>query len=152
MAAYGRGGVHFAAVRDAVLTGLVSVSACFAHSAFAHACSPEIRLLDGATREVRVFRAGNVATDIPITGLRGWSKCRMSAVKEFVLAGVPSKRLDVWCYTTGGQVVNASTVASGAAAVTIIQLLAAPVTFSGPPEDEAISTPGYRELTLVCGA
>jgi len=126
-------------------------------------CSFSIRVLDGTTREEKVFRPHDSPFFIPLSGDSGWDRCRVSHVKRFKTddwrKGAPkidAKRVDLWCYSDDNQVVNASLVVTERepVGVVIISLMRGPLVFGGTAEDTSVSATGdtFKEIQIFCGS
>ena len=117
----------------------------------------EVSVLDGATREVKKYIPGPQPVEFPVAGVKGWTKCRLSSLKSVTVSGASGVRVDIWCFGSAGQAMNASSVAANhapalAVEVTMIHLLGAPTVFKRSGDDEEIQAAGYKEITLVCTA
>ena len=132
---------------------LAAASIICSTSMAAPICQWEVTALDGKTREVRTFRPGQSATELPLPRLKGFRNCRISPVKQYEVNGVSATRIDFWCFTSSGDAVNIGSVASTqfGTDVTTFQLLAGPVTFTtGKDGNTEVNASGYVELSAVC--
>lgn len=110
-------------------------------------------MLDGRSREVRVFRPGSQPIHLPISKLKGFKSCRVSPVNEYEVDGIKASRIDFWCFTSTGDAVNIGSVASSrfGSDVTTFQLLQGPVSFGKDGTGQStVNSSGYTELTAAC--
>lgn len=109
-------------------------------------------MLDGKSREVRVFHPGPSPIDLPLSGLKGFKTCRVPAVKEYEVNGVKASRLDFWCFTKSGDAVNVGSVASTrfGTDVTTFQLVSGPVSLMSKGGGTEVNAAGFVEITAVC--
>lgn len=122
-------------------------------------CSFSISVVDGATRESKTYVPGDAPFSIPFEASHGWDRCRVTHVKKFQLKGLSGRigdaqRVDLFCFSKEGQVVNNSLVvqADFPVEVLIFTLLSRPVSFKGKGDDESIDTSNSKEITVLCGA
>lgn len=132
---------------------IVTASIAFSASAAPSICDWEVTVLDGKTREIRSFRPGSSATELPLPRIKGFKSCIISPVKRYEVNFIKATRIDFWCFTTVGDAVNVGSVASSqfGTDVTTFQLLEGPVTFGVAKDGSTeVSTSGYVELSAVC--
>ena len=90
----------------------------------AYAQSAIVGVTDLKTRETKSYDAGKAPFSIPITGVSGWSRCNVSQLKESSFQQTRIVRIDAYCVSTNGAIVNTSCVAKkGSIEATIINLL-----------------------------
>jgi len=130
---------------------MLALAACSSATA-ASLCQWDVSLRDGNSREVRVFQPGSQPFDLPLSNLKGFKTCRVSAVKDYEVKGVKASRVDFWCFTTSGDAVNVGSVASTrfGSDVTTFQLLSGPVSFVSKGTETEVNTAGYVEITASC--
>lgn len=108
----------------------------------------EIHVLNGLTREKKVYIGGSQKFDIPIANVKGWSKCFAMPTKIFDFDNKNTMRGEVYCSSTSGNVVGFWCVASKKELDVRVQNLYGPnFKFTGA---DSISVDGLAEITVIC--
>jgi hypothetical protein len=115
-------------------------------------CSWEIRVMNGKTHELKIFKPDSSGFDISLDGLKGFETCKVMPVRNFEHEGQPTSRLEIYCYTHSGEVMMAQSIASPKFGLdfTRFQLLARPVSISTKGGEVKIGCDDYREFMMYC--
>ena len=71
-----------------------------------YAQTGSIRMMNGQTREIKNYSVGDQKFDINVSSVSGWNKCTVLPVKKFTFEGQKRMRLDMFCSTKQGHLVN----------------------------------------------
>lgn len=127
---------------------LLATFLLFSHT-LAFSQSAEVTVLNGVTREKKIYEVGTAKFDIPVDFVKGWKKCTALPLKSFSFTGLPTIRSELYCFASNGVVQSVSCVASGKnnMDVTITTIYGSNFRFV---DAESNSANSYAEITVVC--
>lgn len=107
-----------------------------------------VRIKNSAAKAEREYQVGVEYQNIDASNINGWSKCTVQPLKVFQHEGQSRMRVDMACYTKGGQMITFScSTGKGGHDLSITQLLA---TGSKLNYNNNIDTSGYMDIALFC--
>lgn len=113
----------------------------------------EIKVVDGASGSVRTYYPGSQPSEFPLTGVRGWTRCRMSQLKQMKLDGRDGVGVDLSCFGATGEAMSASSAApqhpGSVFDIAMVKLLASAETSPGGERPDAGA---FKEITVSCAA
>ncbi len=127
---------------------LLGFSLFFSIIGIAHAQTGSVQMTNGATREIKNYSVGDQKFDINVSSVSGWNKCMVLPVKKFSYEGVKRMRLDMFCSTMQGHIVNFNCSTGVGGYEVVVPQITSEGSQLAPSGD--ISGKGYFDISLTC--
>ena len=107
-----------------------------------------IQTTNGQTREVKSYSVGNQKFDINVSSVSGWNKCTVLPVKKLTFEGQKRMRLDMFCSTKQGHMVNFNcSTGVGGYEVSVPQIVSDGSYLAANGD---VNSKGYFDISLAC--
>jgi hypothetical protein len=107
-----------------------------------------VKTTNGLTKAQKEYSAGVEYINLDASSIPGWNKCTIQPLKVFQNEGQSRMRVDMACYTKGGQMVTFScSTSKGNFDLSITQLLG---TGSKLDYNNNINSSGFMDISIFC--